>query len=100
MYCATPKHEERKSRYFPYMMMAITPRWVLQKFNETERYAKKIKDQVRERIKKYDNAPVHSVLNSYGKIDNHEWKQYFLRDDDSELPKCPFLRGLINKENQ
>lgn len=99
MYCATPKHEERKSRYFPYMMMAITPRWVLQKFNKNERYAKKIKEQVRERIKKYDNISTHSALNSYGNIDNHEWKQYFLRDDDTELPKCPFLRSLIDKED-
>ncbi|MGA6840493.1 YqcI/YcgG family protein [Priestia megaterium] len=45
MYCATPKHEKRKSGYFPYMMIAITPRWVLQEFNENKRYAEKIKNQ-------------------------------------------------------
>lgn len=54
------------------MMMAITPRWVLQEFNENERYAKKIKEQVRKRLKKYDHIATHSVLNSYGNIDNHE----------------------------
>ncbi|MGA6840492.1 YqcI/YcgG family protein [Priestia megaterium] len=59
----------------------------------------KIKNQVRERIKEYDNIPTHSALNSYGNIDNHEWKQYFLRDDNTELPKCPFLRSLIDKED-
>ncbi|WP_367049325.1 hypothetical protein [Priestia megaterium] len=31
-------------------------------------------------------------------MDNYEWKQYFLRDDDTELPKCLFLRSMIDKE--
>ncbi|MCG8397249.1 YqcI/YcgG family protein [Bacillus atrophaeus] len=100
MYCATPKHEERKSRHFPYMMMAITPRWVLQEFNKNEKYAKKIKEQVRKRINKYDTISIHPALNSYGNVDNHEWKQYFLRDSDTELPKCPFLRSLTDKEDR
>lgn len=100
MYCATPKHEERKSRHFPYMMMAITLRWVLQEFNKNEKYAKKIKEQVRKRINKYDTISIHPALNSYGNVDNHEWKQYFLRDSDTELPNCPFLRSLTDKENR
>ena len=101
MYCATPKHEKRNSRNFPYMMMAITPRWVLQEFNKNEKYARKIKEQIRRRIDKYDDISIHSALNSYGNADNHEWKQYFLRDnDDTGLPQCPFLKSLMEKENK
>lgn len=32
--------------------------------------------------------------NSYGEEDNFEWRQYFLRDDDTLLSKCPFHQML------
>ncbi|WP_348771240.1 YqcI/YcgG family protein [Priestia flexa] len=100
MYCATPKHKDRQSRYFPYVMMAITPRWVLQEFNKNTNYAEKIRREVRERIKNYDAISVHSALNNYGNKDNYEWKQYFLRDDNTELSSCPFLRRLSNQKEE
>lgn len=92
MYCATPSHQNRKSRHFDYFMLAITPRWVLEEFNKSEPYAKKIKSQVRKRLEKYDSIQIHPYLNSYGEEDNFEWRQYFLRDDDTTLSKCPFHR--------
>ncbi len=94
MYCATPSHENRKSRHFDFMMLAITPRWVLQEFNKSPSYAERIKIMVRNRLENYDSIPIHLDLNSYGKEDNYEWKQYFLRDDDSSLSKCPYHRFL------
>ncbi|MDZ5471390.1 YqcI/YcgG family protein [Bacillus sp. 31A1R] len=90
MYCATPAHVNRQSRHFDHMMLAITPRWVLQEFNKSKSYASRIKKQVRKRLENYDNAPIHPHLNSYGEEDNFEWRQYFLRDDDTSLSKCPF----------
>ncbi|MGY0432945.1 MULTISPECIES: YqcI/YcgG family protein [Bacillus] len=78
----------------------MASRRVLQEFNKNEKYAKKIKEQVRKRINKYDTISIHPALNSYGNVDNHEWKQYFLRDSDTELPNCPFLRSLTDKENR
>ncbi|TYR79739.1 YqcI/YcgG family protein [Priestia megaterium] len=100
MYCATPLHKYRNSRYFPYMMLAITPRRVLQEFNKNEKYARKIKQLIHKRLEGYDEVPIHPSLNSYGNQDNYEWKQYFLHDDETELPKCPFLRQIMleNKE--
>lgn len=94
MYCATPAHDNRQSRHFDHFMLAITPRWVLQEFNQSESYAHRIKSQVRKRLEKYDSIPIHPDLNSYGKEDNYEWKQYFLRDDDTSLSKCPYHRLL------
>jgi FPC/CPF motif-containing protein YcgG len=92
MYGASPAHKNRQSRHFDYFMLAITPRWVLTEFNKSETYAKRIKSQVRERLRKYDSIDIHPDLNTYGKEDNYEWRQYFLRDDDTSLSKCPFHR--------
>ncbi|WP_251025688.1 YqcI/YcgG family protein [Bacillus sp. ISL-47] len=94
MYCATPAHVNRQSRHFDYMMLAITPRWVLKEFMKKESLALKIKSQVRKRLKKYDSSPIHPDLNSYGAEDNFEWKQYFIRDDETTISKCPFHRFL------
>jgi uncharacterized protein len=90
MYCATPAHKNRQSRYFPCFMLAITPRWVLTQFNSSPATARKIKAQIRKRLENYDSCPIHPDLNSYGKEDNFEWKQYFLREDESTLRECPF----------
>jgi len=101
MYCATPTHKNRKSRHFDEMLLAITPRWVLQEFNKSPHFAKGIKQQIRKRLTAYDSAPIHPDLNSYGAEDNFEWRQYFLRDDDTSLSKCPYHRFLnLFKSNQ
>lgn len=94
MYCATPAHKSRLSRSFPYFMLAITPRWVLELFNSSPSFSNKIKKNIRKRLSKYDNISVHPDLNTYGNSDNFEWKQYFLHDDDSPLSKCPFHKSI------
>ncbi|MBP3952835.1 YqcI/YcgG family protein [Bacillus suaedae] len=97
MFCATPAHSNRQSRSFPYFMLGITPRWVLDKFHSSPMLANKIKSEIRHRLENYDSIPTHPDLNSYGKKDNYEWKQYFLHDDKSSLSQCPF-HSLWSKE--
>ncbi|RHW38187.1 YqcI/YcgG family protein [Neobacillus notoginsengisoli] len=97
VYCGTPAHKNRQSRYFPYLMLAITPRSVLVEFNQSKARAAKIKSQIRKRLANYDSAPAHPDLNTYGQDDNYEWKQYFLRDDDTSIWKCPFHRYVQTK---
>ncbi|KAB8139377.1 YqcI/YcgG family protein [Gracilibacillus oryzae] len=92
IYCATPAHEKRNSRHFDTIMLALTPRWIFQTFNETA-HAEKIKNQVRKRITEYDDISIHPELKTYGSADNFEWKQYFLRDDNTTLSQCPFHKG-------
>ena len=92
MYCATPAHQQKKSRNFPCMMLAVTPRWVLQEF-ESKSKAAGIKREIRARIIAYDDSDIHPDLNAYGHPDNHEWKQYFLHDDNTSPLKCPFHRN-------
>ncbi|WP_026672253.1 YqcI/YcgG family protein [Alkalihalobacterium bogoriense] len=94
MFCATPAHKQRQSRYFPYMMLAITPRWVLKSFNENKGYVNKIKQKIRKRLENYDYIARHSELKQYGDDDNYEWKQYFIRDDHSVPTSCPFFTSL------
>ncbi|MCL6571082.1 MAG: YqcI/YcgG family protein [Bacillus sp. (in: Bacteria)] len=90
IYCATPSHKNRMSRYFPYFMLAITPRFVLESFHSAPSHAEKIKRKIRKRLADYDSILVHPDLNIYGQKDNFEWKQYFLPDDDTTPLKCPF----------
>ncbi|MCR2803838.1 YqcI/YcgG family protein [Paenibacillus soyae] len=94
MYCATPAHHSRVSRSFPYFLFAITPRWVLDRFNANPKTAASIKRQIRDRIVDYDGLGIHPDLNQYGSEHNFEWKQYFLGDDSKSAAeaglKCPF----------
>ncbi|XJZ26128.1 YqcI/YcgG family protein [Bacillota bacterium Lsc_1132] len=94
MYCATPSHKNRMSRYFPYLMLAVTPRWVLEQFNAFAPRTSKIKANIRKRLAEYDSIPIHPDLKTYGQKDNYEWKQYFLHDDDTALTECPFHKFL------
>ena len=96
IYCATPMHKLRKSRSFPVLMLAITPRWVLHHFHSSHPHADKIKAQIRERLMAYDQTPPHPALKWYGHHDNFEWKQYFLRDDQTTLNTCPFKHRKSN----
>ncbi|MEH6996637.1 YqcI/YcgG family protein [Neobacillus drentensis] len=98
MYCATPSHINRNSRHFPYFMLAITPRWVLERFTSSPQHAEKVKTKIRERLADYDSISIHPALNTYGKNDNYEWKQYFLRDDQTTLSKCPFHKKSREQE--
>ncbi|MGF9696187.1 YqcI/YcgG family protein [Paenibacillus sp. MABNR03] len=94
VYCGTPAHISRQSRSFPYFMLAMTPRWVLDQWNAHPKKAAAISPKIRERLAEYDAIPAHPELKQYGAQGNLEYKQYFLRDDDSSPSRCPFLRAL------
>ncbi|QCT04810.1 hypothetical protein E6C60_4105 [Paenibacillus algicola] len=91
-FCATPAHVERRSRHFPGMLLAFQPRWVFDEMNASTVLGRKMKQLIRKRLVEYDGFPGHPDLKWYGQDDNHEWKQYFLSDDNSSPSKCPFNR--------
>ncbi|MFC0522871.1 YqcI/YcgG family protein [Pontibacillus salicampi] len=91
-FCATPAHTIRKSRHFTHFLIAFQPRWVFEEINDSTPFGRKMKKAIRERLFQYDGMPGHPSLKWYGQEDNYEWKQYFLRDDDSALSKCPYTR--------
>lgn len=90
-FCATPAHHDRKSRHFPYLLLAFQPRWVFDEINSSTVFGQKLKKVIRNRLLKYDDIEPHPSLKWYGQEDNYEWKQYYLSDDDSSMSKCPFL---------
>ncbi|WP_342551394.1 YqcI/YcgG family protein [Paenibacillus sp. FSL R7-0652] len=94
VYCGTPAHISRQSRHFPYFMLAMTPRWVLDLWNEQPQRASAVAPRIRARLAAYDTVPAHPELKQYGSEGNLEYKQYFLRDDDTAPTKCPFLHSL------
>lgn len=94
VYCATPAHVKRQSRHFPCMMLAITPRWVLQGIMKSKKRSQKLKELIRKRLVTYDTAPIHPSLKWYGQEENYEWQQYFLRDDETIPSKCPFSQVI------
>ncbi|MDO7905575.1 YqcI/YcgG family protein [Paenibacillus sp. JX-17] len=95
VYCGTPAHHARQSRSFPYFMLALTPRWVLTRWNANPQKAAAIAPRIRSRLKAYDAVPAHPELKQYGAQGNLEYKQYFLRDDDTSPGGCPFHRAAL-----
>ncbi|MFD0676646.1 MULTISPECIES: YqcI/YcgG family protein [unclassified Paenibacillus] len=91
-FCTTPAHAIRKSRHFPYFMLAFQPRWVFEELNKSKSISHKLKKAIRSRLAKYDGIPAHPSLKGYGQEDNLEWQQYFLHDDNHIPSKCPFTR--------
>ncbi|MBH0230969.1 YqcI/YcgG family protein [Halobacillus yeomjeoni] len=89
-FCATPAHTIRKSRYFPFFALAFQPRWVFEDINADTPFGRKLKNVIRKRLLEYDGVRPHPDLKWYGQEDNHEWKQYFLRDDETSMSRCPF----------
>ncbi|OEH94452.1 YqcI/YcgG family protein [Bacillus solimangrovi] len=95
-FCATPAHSKRKSRYFPYLLIAFQPRWVFDEINGSTSLGRKLKMAIRKRLVNYDKMKPHPDLMWYGEKENYEWKQYFLSDDDSSAAQCPFM-AMKNK---
>lgn len=89
-FCGTPAHELRRSRQMPCFLIAFQPRWVFEEINDSTAFGRSIKKVIRQKLADYDQVPAHPSLKWYGQSDNLEWKQYFLRDDETAPAKCPF----------
>jgi len=89
-FCATPAHVLRRSRHTPYFVIAFQPRWVFEEINDSTVMGRNMKKLIRNKLVEYDNIPAHPSLKWYGQEDNLEWRQYFLRDDESVPSKCPY----------
>ncbi|MFZ3590779.1 YqcI/YcgG family protein [Bacillus sp. DJP31] len=99
-FCGTPAHIHRKSRHFPYFLLAFQPRWVFEEMNDSTTIGRAMKKTIRERLLKYDTVPVHPSLKWYGQSENLEWKQYFLHDDNHIPSRCPFLNSKREHQNK
>ena len=89
----TPSYRNRRSRNLgPGMVMLFQPRSVFVDLVTKRAIGPTSRGQVRRRLLAWDGVPHHSALGVFGDEDNHEWKQYFLPDDDKPVAGvCPFV---------
>lgn len=90
--CMTPAHTLRQSRRSSGFMLTFQPRWVFDDILGIQEKATSSFQLVRERLKQYDFLNLSPSLGKYGDIDNREWKQYFLNEDNDTVSKCPFYK--------
>lgn len=92
--CNTPAHTTRHSRHSPGFLITFQPRWVFEGLEPDTPRGMSARRVIRKRLRAYDGMAPSAYLGNYGDPSNREWRQYFLPDDnDSELPRCPFLHG-------
>jgi len=95
--CNTPAHQKRRSRSAKTFMITFQPRWVFEDLKGEK--GEKGRALVRKRLAKYDEVEVHPAMGFYGEEENREWKQYFIRDTNEDIPEeCPF--HAMMKEQQ
>lgn len=91
--CACPSFQARHSRNLgPGMILLFQPRSVFVDKVTNRVIGAQARNEVRKRLKEWDELPAHPDLGFYGDPGNLEWKQYFLPDDNNPaVDKCPFL---------
>lgn len=94
--CACPSFARRHSRNLgPGMVLLFQPRAVFVDTITNKVIGREARNQVRERLRDWDDVPPHPDLGFYGDPGNLEWKQYFLADENAPAAdRCPFLKRM------
>ncbi|VVE23301.1 hypothetical protein PHO31112_03246 [Pandoraea horticolens] len=94
--CACPSFSQRHSRNLgPGMVLLFQPRAVFVDTITNKVIGRQAREQVRERLRKWDAVGPHPDLGFYGDPGNLEWKQYFLEDANiAAADQCPFLKRM------
>ena len=94
--CALPSFARRHSRNLgPGMVLLFQPRAVFVDTITNKVIGREARNQVRERLRKWDEVEPHPDLGFYGDPGNLEWKQYFLDDENQAArDRCPFLKRI------
>jgi hypothetical protein len=80
-----PSYEQRHSRHTPHgLEVTIQPRAAFEGLTGDTPQGRRARQIIRDRLDDYDDAPRHPAIGNYGDPDSHEWKQYFLPDEDVE----------------
>ncbi len=100
--CACPSFAKRHSRNLgPGMVLLFQPRAVFVDTITNKVIGREARNQVRERLRKWDDVEPHPDLGFYRDPGNLEWKQYFLADDNERMQdRCPFLSRRSRIEAQ
>lgn len=85
-----PCYERRKSRHNPHgLEITVQPRAVFDGITGDTDAGQRARDEIRNRLKAYDDVAVHDQLGNWEDEATHEWPQYMLPDDERALTTCP-----------
>jgi FPC/CPF motif-containing protein YcgG len=96
VFAAAPSYARRASRNVgPGLVLLFQPRNVFDGIEGGTPRGIAARQIIRTRLSQWDTVPPHLDLGDYGDPSNHEWRQYFIPDDQSRLhEKCPLqIRG-------
>lgn len=85
----TPAHQRRWSRHSPVPLIALQPKWVLDKLMSTPEKRKSATGKVRKLLAEYDQIPISPDLTTYGEVGTSEVHQLCLADEN-ETVECPY----------
>lgn len=85
----TPAHERRWSRHAAVPLVALQPKWVLDKLLSTPEKRQSATGKVRKLLAQYDQTEVSPDLTTYGEVGTSEVHQLCLRDENTTVD-CPY----------
>lgn len=85
----TPAHQQRWSRNMSTPIVALQPKWVLDRLLATPEKRGAAQKKVRSLLEKYDAVDISPDLTSYGDTGTSEVRQLCL-EDRNESVKCPY----------
>ena len=86
----TPAHERRWSRHSPTPLIALQPKWVLDRLLGTPEKRKSATGKVRKLLAEYDQIEISPDLTSYGEPGTSEVHQLCLLDEN-KTAECPYF---------
>ncbi|KAF2212824.1 hypothetical protein CERZMDRAFT_90674 [Cercospora zeae-maydis SCOH1-5] len=91
----TPAHQRRWSRHAPVPLIALQPKWVLDRLLSTPEKRESATGKVRKLLKQYDQVDISPDLTTYGEVGTSEVHQLCLRDENepADIPFQDFDRG-------
>ena len=96
VFAAAPSYARRASRNVgPGLVLLFQPRNVFEGIEGGTPRGMAARQIIRTRLGQWDTMPLHPDMGDYGDPSNHEWRQYFIPDDQGRLhEKCPLqIRG-------
>ena len=91
----TPAHQRRWSRHAPVPLIALQPKWVLDRLLSTPEKRQSATGKVRKLLKQYDQTEVSPDLTTYGEVGTSEVHQLCLLDENepADIPFLDFDKG-------
>ncbi|MFT4504793.1 YqcI/YcgG family protein [Caballeronia sp. 15711] len=93
---ASPTYEKRRSRNLgPGIVLLFQPRQLFIDPTTGKPISASARREIHKRMLRYDRMSVHPDIGFYEDVDNREWKQYVLPDDNTPVSgECPYLQAV------